>query len=71
MTSKNVMAYTSEAKKPTEYIGQSYSKTRKVYAVGGIYLLKGRSVVLQAVLCTSIWYVGSLVLISERVEKTK
>ena len=30
---------------------------------------KGRSIILQAVLCSPIWYVGSLLLMPERVEK--
>jgi len=30
---------------------------------------KGRSVILQAVLCTSIWYVGSLIAMPQRVEQ--
>ena len=32
--------------------------------------LKGRSVILQTVLCTSIWYVGSLILMPKKVENT-
>ena len=54
------------------YIGRSFVKLlNSLWKEGTLPLLqRGRSTILKAVLCSSIWYVGSLILMPENVRRT-